>query len=89
MKSTQISALDREDYVSEEHVLGGPSSTTSTVDAPRSKADQQIDTSCQIMQMENEEKVVDPCKTDEVISSQAFCTLRYVKQMCALSITLG
>uniref|UniRef100_A0A8C5RLN2 POP1 homolog, ribonuclease P/MRP subunit n=1 Tax=Laticauda laticaudata TaxID=8630 RepID=A0A8C5RLN2_LATLA len=55
-KSTQISALDREDCVSEEHVLGGPSSTTSMVDAPTSKAD----TCCQIMEMENEEKAIDP-----------------------------
>uniref|UniRef100_A0A8C6XG81 POP1 homolog, ribonuclease P/MRP subunit n=1 Tax=Naja naja TaxID=35670 RepID=A0A8C6XG81_NAJNA len=33
MKSTQISALDREDCVPEEHVLGSPSSTTSMVDS--------------------------------------------------------
>lgn len=87
-KTIQISAVDREDCVSEEQVLGGPSST-SMVDAPTSKADQQIDTSCQIMQMENEEKAIDPCKTEEVISNPAFCILRYVKKMCAMSITLG
>ncbi|XP_032078555.1 ribonucleases P/MRP protein subunit POP1 [Thamnophis elegans] len=85
MESTQLSALEREDCVSEEHVLGGPSSTTSVVDAPTSKADQQIDTCCQIMQIENEEKAIDPCKTDEVISSQAFCILRTRKLLRQIS----
>ncbi|ETE68624.1 Ribonucleases P/MRP protein subunit POP1, partial [Ophiophagus hannah] len=82
-KSTQIPALDREDCVPEEHV-GGPSSTTSMVDAPTSKADQ-IDTCCQIMEMENEEKAIDPCKTDEVISGQVFCILRTRKLLRQIS----
>ncbi|XP_058034597.1 ribonucleases P/MRP protein subunit POP1 [Ahaetulla prasina] len=85
MESTQLSALDREDCVSEEHVLSGHSSTTSAVDAPASKADQQIETCCQIMQIENEEKVIDPCKTDEAISSQAFCILRTRKLLRQIS----
>ncbi|KAL7984160.1 hypothetical protein Chor_002730 [Crotalus horridus] len=83
-KTMQISAVDREDCVSEEQVLGGPSSI-SMVDAPTSKADQQIDTSCQTMQMENEEKAIDPCKTEEVISNPAFCILRTRKLLRQIS----
>ncbi|KAM6457605.1 ribonucleases P/MRP protein subunit POP1 isoform 2-T2 [Liasis olivaceus] len=86
MKSLQIPALDSEDCVSEKLVLSDPRFTTSMVDAPTSKADQQIDTCCQIMTVENEEKVIDACKTDEVISSQAFCILRTRKLLRQISV---
>ncbi|XP_063155607.1 ribonucleases P/MRP protein subunit POP1 [Candoia aspera] len=86
VKSLQISALDSEGFVSEEHVLSGPSSKTCMVDAPTSKADQQIDTCCQIMQMENEEKAIEACLTDEVISNQTFCILRTRKLLRQISV---